>query len=84
MKFNLLILLAFTGMIALFHTSCSLTPAQKETLTNNLLKDGNAALVGGLTTGTWQGAAAGAGAQVIQNHVPKTAAKQPVPDVLPK
>ena len=54
--------------------SCSLTDDQKV----NLAKDANAALVGGLTTGTWAGAAAGATAQVIRNHAPLTAAKNPV------
>ena len=83
MKTNLIILLTFTGAIALFHTSCALTEAQKKNLTTNALKDANAALVGGLTTGTWAGAAAGAGAQVLQNHSGLTSAKQPIEPVSP-
>lgn len=58
--------------------SCSLSPQDKATLESNALKDANAALAGGLATGTWQGALAGAGAQVIRNHTPLTAAKNPV------
>jgi len=67
-------LLALTLIIA----SCSLTPEQKATLTANAAKDANAALVGGLTTGTWAGAATAAGSQAIRNHAPLTAAKNPV------
>lgn len=59
--------------------SC-LTPEQKSAIASNVAKDANAALVGGLTTGTWAGAAAGAGAQVVRNH---TAAKQPIGKVQP-
>jgi len=82
MKLNLIILLTFTVAIALFHTSCSLTPEQKATLSANALKDANAALVGGLTTGTWAGAAAGATAQVMKNH--STAPKNPGVPVNPQ
>lgn len=84
MKTNLLILLTFTGAIALFHSSCALTPAQKETLTTNALKDANAALVGGLTTGTWEGAAAGALVQAQKNHSGQTSGKQPLQPVNPQ
>ena len=62
----------------LFLSSCSLSQEQKATLESNALKDANAALIGGLSTGTWQGALAGAGAQAIRNHLPTTAAKNPV------
>jgi uncharacterized membrane protein len=78
MKLTTLILL--TSCLVL--SSCSLTPVQKATLSANALKDANAALVGGLTTGTWAGAAAGATAQVIKNH--STAAKNPGVPVNPK
>jgi hypothetical protein len=60
--------------------SCSLTAEQKAAIASNAAKDVNAALVGGLTTGTWAGAAAGAGAQFVRNH---TAAKQPIGEVNP-
>lgn len=60
---------------ASFLTACSLTPEQRATLEANALKDAAAAAQGGLTTGTWQGAALAAGAQVIRNH---TATKNPV------
>lgn len=65
---------------ALLLASCSLTPEQRTTLEANAIKDANAALVGGLTTGSWAGAAAGAGAQAIRNH---TSAKQPIGKVQP-
>ena len=57
--------------------SCSMTPEQKATLEGNLVKDGAAALQGGLATGTWQGAGLAAGAQVVRNHLPVTSAKNP-------
>ena len=67
--------------LTFFLVSCApLTPEQKATLEVNAFKDANAALVGGLSTGSWVGAAAGAGAQVIRNH---TAAKQPIGKVQP-
>lgn len=78
MKTPTILLLATILILA----SCSLTPEQKATLSANALKDANAALVGGLTTGTWAGAAAGATAQVIKNH--STAAKNPGVPVNPK
>lgn len=58
--------------------SCNLTASQKAELEANALKDGAAALQGGMATGTWQGAAMAAGAQVVRNHTPLTAAKNPV------
>lgn len=66
--------------LTLLTASCSLTPEQKAALAANLAKDANAALVGGLTTGTWAGAAAGAGSQFVRNH---TTAKQPLRKVQP-
>lgn len=80
MKLEALAVLAFAAILALFHASCSMTQEQKAALASNLAKDGKAALVGGLATGSWAGAAAGAGSQVIRNH---TAAKQPVAKVTP-
>lgn len=80
MKLEALAILAFAAILSLFHASCSATQEQMDELTSNLAKDANAALVGGLTTGTWSGAAAGAGAQVVKNH---TSAKQPVGKVNP-
>lgn len=80
MKLEALVILAFVVILSLFHASCSLPQEQKIKLTSNLAKDANAALVGGLTTGTWAGAAAGAGAQVVKNH---TSAKQPLRKVNP-
>ena len=80
MKLEALAILAFTVILSLFHASCSLSQEQKDKLASNLAKDANAALVGGLTTGTWAGAAAGAGVQVVKNH---TSAKQPVGKVQP-
>lgn len=65
-------------LITLVLTSCSLTPQEKATLESNLVKDGTAALSAGMATGSWQGAALGAGAQVVRNHAPVTAAKQPL------
>jgi len=78
MKLTPTVLLATSLVLS----SCSLTPEQKAILSTNALKDANAALVGGLTTGTWAGVAAGAGAQVIKNH--STAAKNPGVPVNPK
>lgn len=80
MKLEALAILAFAAILTLFHASCSMTQEQKDRLTANLAKDANAALVGGLATGSWAGAAAGAGAQVVKNH---TSAKQPVGKVQP-
>ena len=80
MKLEALVILAFAAILSLFHASRSLTQEQRDKLASNLAKDANAALVGGLTTGTWAGAAAGAGAQVVSNH---TSAKQPVRKVAP-
>lgn len=75
------LLAVFITLYALFGAvSCSLTQEQKDELASNLAKDASAALVGGLTTGTWAGAAAGASAQVISNH---TSAKQPLRKVNP-
>ena len=71
----ILILIIAAALAVLGLSSCSLTQEQKDKLAANLAKDANAALVGGLTTGTWAGAAAGAGVQVVKNH---TSAKQPV------
>lgn len=71
-----ILILIISLVLALLGSSCSLTQAQKDTLTQNALKDANAALVGGLSTGTWEGAAAGAMAQALKNHLP--AAKNPV------
>lgn len=62
-------------------SSCGLTPEQKVTLEGNLVKDGAAALQGGLATGTWQGAGLAAGAQVVKNHLPSD--KNPVAPVNP-
>lgn len=76
MKLTTLVLLTSSLILS----SC-LTPEQKTTLTNNALKDADAALLGGLTTGTWAGAAAGAVAQAIKN---RTAAKNPGVPVTPK
>ena len=67
-------------LFALSAVSCSLTPEQKAAIASNVAKDANAALVGGLATGTWAGAAAGAGAQVVRNHI---SAKQPLRKVNP-
>lgn len=66
--------------------SACLSPAQKDTLTTNALKDANAALLGGLTTGTWAGAAAGATAQEIENirARQRTAPKNPGTPVNPR
>lgn len=66
---------------SLILSSC-LSPEQKATLSNNALQDANAALVGGLTTGTWAGAAAGASAQVLKNHLPEP--KNPGKSVTPQ
>lgn len=63
--------------------SCSLPADQKVTLETNLIKDGSAALAGGLATGSWQGAALGASAQVVRNHLPVTSAKNPAGKVQP-
>ncbi len=71
------------ALVALLFTSCGLTADQKSTLEGNLVKDGAAALGGGLATGTWEGAGLAAGAQVVRNHLPVTAAKQPVRKVAP-
>jgi len=79
MKTHQLILLT-ACILALIGPSCSLTQEQKDKLASNLAKDADAALVGGLTTGTWAGAAAGASAQVIRN---RTAAKNPGKPVTP-
>lgn len=67
----------FTLSLFSLLASCSMTPEQKATLEGNLVKDGAAALQGGLTTGTWQGASLAAGAQVVRNHLPVTSAKNP-------
>lgn len=64
-------------------TSCGLTADQKATLEANLVKDGAAALAGGLATGSWQGAALAGGAQAVNNHLPVTSAKQYVGKVQP-
>ena len=80
MKLEALVILAFAAILSLFHASCSLSQEQKDKLASNLAKDANAALVGGLTTGTWAGAAAGAGAQVVKNH---TSAKQLIGKINP-
>ena len=58
--------------------SCNLTSAQKATLEVNTIKDLNAAGLTYLTTGSGAAAALAAGAQVVKNHTPVTAAKQPV------
>lgn len=77
MKLNALIILAFAIALALFHTSCALTPEQKATLTTNALKDAQAAGLGYLAGGK-VGAGAALTAQVIANHAGTTAPKQPV------
>lgn len=75
------LLAVFVTLYALFGaTSCALTEEQKAKLADNVRKDAEAALVGGLATGTWAGAAAGASAQVIRNH---TSDKQPLRKVNP-
>jgi len=80
MKLEALAILTFAAILSLFQASCSMSQEQKDQLASNLAKDANAALVGGLTTGTWAGAATGAGAQVVKNH---TSAKQPLRKVNP-
>ena len=69
--------------LSLILCSCSLTPAQKQTLEINALKDAEAAGLTYLTTGSGAAAALAAGAQVVKNHTPVTAAKQPVAKVTP-
>jgi len=82
MKLTPTVLLATSLVLS----SCSLTPEQKATLSANALKDANAALLGGLSTGTWAGAAAGATAQEIENlrARPLTAPKNPGTSVNPR
>lgn len=77
MKLTPIVLLA-TSLIL---SSC-LTPSQKDKLASNLAKDGKAALVGGLTTGTWAGAADAALGQVLKNNL--TAPKNPLGPVNPQ
>jgi len=67
---------AFLATVAL--GACSLTEQQKQTLELNTLKDAEAAGLTYLTTGSGAAAALAAGAQVIKNHTPVTAAKNPV------
>jgi hypothetical protein len=57
--------------------SCSLTPEQKSVLASNAIKDTQAAGIGYLVGGN-AGAIAGLTSQVIRNHAPLTAAKNPV------
>lgn len=78
MKLTPLVLL----ITSLVLSSC-LTPEQKATLSTNALKDANAALLGGLSTGTWAGAAAGATAQILRNRRGSTATKNPGVPVTP-
>ena len=70
---------------SLFLASC-LSPQQQATFSNNAMQVANAALLGGLNTGTWAGAAAGATAQEIENirARQRTAAKNPGAPVNPK
>lgn len=77
MKLTTLLLLA-TSLIL---SSC-LSPSQKDKLASNLAKDGKAALVGGLTTGTWAGAADAALGQALKNNL--TAPKNPLGSVNPQ
>jgi len=81
MKHILITIITIITILAL--ASCSLPADQKATLEANLIKDGSAALAGGLATGSWQGAAFGVGAQVVKNHLPVTSAKQFVGKVQP-
>jgi len=69
--------------LAFILCSCSLTPAQKQTLELNVLKDAEAAGLTYLTTGSGAAAAIAAGAQVVRNHPELTSAKQPVKSVNP-
>lgn len=78
MKLTTLLLLA-TSLIL---SACNLPQDQKDKLASNLAKDGQAALVGGLTTGSWEGAAAGALGQAVKNNL--TAPKNPVKPVTPQ
>lgn len=73
MKHTTLFLVAITTF-----TSCSLTPQQKQTIAVNTVKDLEACGFAYLTTGSGAAAALAAGAQVIKNHTPLTAAKQPL------
>lgn len=63
--------------ITLTLTSCSLTSQQKQTLELNALKDVEAGGLVYLTTGSGAAAAIAAGAQVVRNNTPVTAAKNP-------
>lgn len=78
MKLNLLILLTFTGAIALFHTSCS--TAERQQIASNAAQTALAAGTGYLVGGK-AGAVAGATAQELRNLEAwraRTAAKNPV------
>jgi len=70
--------LLFLASAILCLSSCGLTSAQKATLELNAIKDAEAAGLTYLTTGSGAAAALAAGAQVIKNHTPVTAAKNPV------
>jgi len=61
------VLVACLAVLSL--SSCTLTAEQKATLESNLAKDGAAAIQGGITTGTWQGAGLAAAGQVARNHL---------------
>jgi hypothetical protein len=71
-----LIIAAFSAFLALFHVSCALTPEQMQNVQLNALKDARAAGIGYLQAGQ-SGAIYGLTAQILMNHAPLTAAKNP-------